>query len=119
MESPSYFVPLPDSKEYVKKLDTRLSKLKGCNKELSSKDMVKTLQHAREDHMSHLICESSNNLRFEDWDADREIATSYLQRKLYPEKNGVTYEEIQRLLESDILAKSHIEETTNEIDIPR
>lgn len=27
------------------------------------------------------------------------------QRKLFPEKNGVTYEEMQHLLESDVLAK--------------
>lgn len=36
-----------------------------------------------------------------------------LQRKLFPEKTGVTYEELQHLLECDVLEKTSAEKNSD------
>ncbi|GIX66732.1 hypothetical protein CDAR_431701 [Caerostris darwini] len=100
------FSHLPDSDNYIRKLEARLSKVKGLNKNLTSKDMINVLQKARDDYMSRLISSSATELSIIDsCDGDKEVAVSYVEKKLFPERNGVTYEELQHLLESDVLAK--------------
>ncbi|XP_035217156.1 uncharacterized protein LOC118190538 [Stegodyphus dumicola] len=100
------FSHLPDSDTYIKKLESRLAKVKGSEKELTSKDMISVLQNARDDYMCHLISGSVNRLDvLSDIDPDKEVQLSYFEKKLFPEKNGATNEELQHLLESDLLAK--------------
>ncbi|KAG8185870.1 hypothetical protein JTE90_004412 [Oedothorax gibbosus] len=102
----SEFNHLPDSDTYIQKLERRLSRVKGTNKAPTSKDMISVLQQARDDYMSRLISSSAEQLSaFAPTEGDRELTISYVERKLFPEKNGVTYEEMQHLLESDVLAK--------------
>ncbi|GFT00197.1 hypothetical protein NPIL_392341 [Nephila pilipes] len=105
-EMASGFSQLPDSDNYLRKLETRLSKVKGLNKNLTSKDMITVLQKARDDHMNRLISSSVEQLStIDSLEGDKEVSVSYVEKKLFPEKNGVTYEELQHLLESDVLAK--------------
>ncbi|GFX57945.1 hypothetical protein TNCV_3069121 [Trichonephila clavipes] len=105
-QMPSGFSHLPDSDHYLRKLETRLSKVKGLNKNLTSKDMITVLQKARDDYMSRLISSSAEQLcAIDSLEGDKEVSVSYVEKKLFPEKNGVTYEELQHLLESDVLAK--------------
>ena len=116
------FIPLPDSDNYLQKLESRLSKVKGLNKDLTSKDMISVMQNARDDFMNHLISNSVNQLSFSEDDVDKEVSTSYLEKKLFPEKSGVTYEELQHLLECDVLAKTSAErnpETLNDHSLDR
>lgn len=103
------FIPLPDSDHYLQKLESKLTKVKGLNKDLTSKEMISVLQNARDDFMSHLISGSMNQMSFSEDDVEKEVSTSYLERKLFPEKSGVTYEELQHLLECDVLAKTSAE----------
>ncbi|XP_054718661.1 uncharacterized protein LOC129228053 [Uloborus diversus] len=107
MKTETTFAHLPDSNDYIQKLENRLTKVKGHNKELTSKDMLLILQKARDDSMLHLIGGSSNSFSsLSDCDVNKEVTVSYVERKLFPEKNGVTYEELQNLLECDVLAKT-------------
>ncbi|CAL1268646.1 unnamed protein product, partial [Larinioides sclopetarius] len=102
--------------------ETRLSKVKGLNKNLTSKDMITVLQKARDDYMSHLISSSAGQLSLDDYDGDKEVSVSYVEKKLFPEKNGVTFEELQHLLESDVLAKVSAEcnsETSTDTNVDR
>ncbi|KAF8777903.1 coiled-coil domain-containing protein 32-like [Argiope bruennichi] len=118
----SSFSHLPDSDDYIRKLETRLSKVKGLNKSLTSKDMITVLQKAKDDYMSHLISSATGQLSFDDCDGDKEVSVSYVEKKLFPEKNGVTYEELQHLLESDVLAKVSAEynsETSTDTSVDR
>ncbi|XP_015928664.2 coiled-coil domain-containing protein 32 [Parasteatoda tepidariorum] len=105
----SEFAHLPDSENYINKLENKLCKLKGSDKALSSKSMLMVLEKAKDDYLNRLMTSSSDNLTPFDDDADKEVSVSYLEKKLFPEKIGVTQEELQHLLESDVLAKATAE----------
>lgn len=60
--------------------ERRLSKVKGTNKKLTSKDMISVLQQTRDDYMSRLISSSAEQLSaFAPTEGDKEIAISYVE----------------------------------------
>lgn len=59
-------------------LETRLSKVKGSEQNLTSKGMISVLQKARDDYMSRLMS-STNQMASLSSDIDREVSVSYVE----------------------------------------
>ncbi|XP_013778745.1 uncharacterized protein LOC106463273 [Limulus polyphemus] len=102
---------LPDSDNYIKSLESRLDKLKCKNRDLSSKDIITSLQAVRHGHVERrcltdppVTCSLFSD--YESVDIDEEISSSYIEKRIFPAKQALTKEEIQALLEADILAKT-------------
>ena len=88
---------LPDSQEYLNKLETKLNKLQ------KKSSIAKELALRRSDEARRMLDANAVNIElFEDSD----IEHSAVSRRLFPEKQALTMSEIAKLLESDELAKN-------------
>ena len=93
--------------------ENKLNKLKGRSAhEVSPKEMVRCLSDAREAHMQrHLAssAETSYASHFADTDSkdlnSDSSALTNLQRRMHPEKQALTTEELKALVENDELEK--------------
>lgn len=88
-----------------------MNRLKGRTREVDSKEMVKSLTAAREDHMKHYMSSdlSSDGPFMDDatnCDPSAEnSAFANLQRRLNPEKQALNAEELKLLIENDEVEK--------------
>ncbi|XP_076359930.1 uncharacterized protein LOC143252132 [Tachypleus tridentatus] len=110
---------LPGSDNYIRSLESRLDKLKCKNRDLSSKDIITSLQAVHHGHverrdLTDLPVTCSHYSDYESVDINEEISSSYIEKRMFPAKQALTKEEIQALLEADILAKTTAAMTAEE-----
>ncbi|GFR99765.1 hypothetical protein ElyMa_006381600 [Elysia marginata] len=100
-----------DSEKYIQSLEQKLAKLTKSRtskqKEPTSRDIINSLAVFHEDQMRRYIDDSSgtcssNNTAIVD---DNSLQPSYLQRKMYPERQPLNYEEIAELVKEDVMAE--------------
>ncbi|GFO14268.1 RNA 3'-terminal phosphate cyclase-like [Plakobranchus ocellatus] len=97
-----------DSEKYIQSLEQKLSKLtKNRRKEPTSRDIINSLAVFHEDQMRRYIDDTigfspSANDGFSD---DGSAHSSFLQRRLYPERQPLNPEEIAELLKEDVVAE--------------
>ena len=88
---------LPDSQEYLNKLEGKLNKLQ-------KKSIAQQLSLRRSDEAKRMLDANAASIElFEDADVEEKSA---INRRLFPEKQALTMSEIAKLLESDTLAKA-------------
>ena len=88
---------LPDSQEYLTKLETKLTKLQ-------KKSIAQQLSLKRSDEARRMLDSNAAAIElFEDADVEENSA---ITRRLFPEKQALTMSEIAKLLESDALARA-------------
>ncbi|XP_070578620.1 coiled-coil domain-containing protein 32-like [Ptychodera flava] len=92
-----------ESQKYLSSLEAKLDRLKGKTRSPTSKDIVKTLHGAKEDHLNRIIKESTSldTATISSTDED-EVKTGTLRRRVFPEQ-PLTVEEVQCLVERDYL----------------
>uniref|UniRef100_A0A224YJ92 Protein, containing CCDC32 domain n=1 Tax=Rhipicephalus zambeziensis TaxID=60191 RepID=A0A224YJ92_9ACAR len=103
---------IPDTEHYVAALESRLARLKGRNRDVSAREMLAVLGEARHDHTGRLIAsdpvpsarEVTASYLLSD-DSDAPVHATYLERRLFPERQALTQEELRHLLEADFLEK--------------
>ncbi|XP_075700929.1 coiled-coil domain-containing protein 32 isoform X2 [Rhinoderma darwinii] len=96
--SPKPWAPLQDSEIYLASLERRLQKIKGQNREVTSKDMLLSLGQAKKECWDRFLQESSET---EAYFGTSEVDNSnleHLKRWLQPEKVAINAEEIQFLI---------------------
>ncbi|XP_046582405.1 uncharacterized protein LOC124289787 [Haliotis rubra] len=116
-QSPSNVTVLPcptdplhqliSSDRYIESLEKKLNRLKGrSRREPSSHDIVQSLSKLRNDQMERFLKEESSQTQAVNLSSGGEAtsSSSYIQRRLYPEKQAVTGDELVVLLQDDALA---------------
>nr|KAI8741160.1 CAunnamed protein product [Biomphalaria glabrata] len=99
-----------DSERYIKSLESKLQKLTRVkNKDPSSKDIISSLTLFHDDQMKRYVDDSaaglSSPLTTTAISEESLNPLSYLQRKLYPERQPLSAEELLQLLQEDVLGK--------------
>uniref|UniRef100_A0A2C9LY07 Uncharacterized protein n=1 Tax=Biomphalaria glabrata TaxID=6526 RepID=A0A2C9LY07_BIOGL len=99
-----------DSERYIKSLESKLQKLTRVkNKDPSSKDIISSLTLFHDDQMKRYVDDSaaglSSPLTMTAISEESLNPLSYLQRKLYPERQHLSAEELLQLLQEDVLGK--------------
>ncbi|KAI8787790.1 CAunnamed protein product [Biomphalaria glabrata] len=99
-----------DSEKYIKSLESKLQKLTRVkNKDPSSKDIISSLTLFHDDQMKRYVDDSaaglSSPLTTTAISEESLNPLSYLQRKLYPERQPLSAEELLQLLQEDVLGK--------------
>ncbi|XP_067681611.1 coiled-coil domain-containing protein 32-like [Haliotis asinina] len=97
---------LISSDRYIASLEKKLNRIKGRSRqEPSSQDIVQSLTKLRNDQMERFLKEESSQTQAVQLPCGGEAtSTSYIQRRLYPEKQAVTGDELVVLLQDDALA---------------
>ncbi|CAN8000026.1 unnamed protein product [Ixodes hexagonus] len=102
----------PDSEDYVASLESKLARLKGKGRDVTAREMLSVLGEAREDQTGHLVnadpdmaVAATAYLPGDDC-SDAPVHSSYLEKRLFPERQALTQEELKYLLEADFLGKS-------------
>lgn len=103
---------LADTEHYVAALESKLARLKGRTRDVTAREMLAVLGEARHDHTGRLIAsdpvpsapEVAAYLPSDDY-GDAPVHATYLERRLFPEKQALTQEELRHLLEADFLEK--------------
>ena len=93
--------------------ETKLEKLKGRTKEMSSKDVLNCLSVKRDAILqqmlhstdSHSYCPDFENQTHDSNISNNSTIYQMVERRLFPQMQALTEEELQKLLESDILQK--------------
>lgn len=102
------FEKLPDSSDYLRSLESKLSKLTGArhSKEKSSKKdtLVEDLARAREDALVNFVTSGDISNNSEDIDLERSLEVHPLARRLVPEQ-AITVGEQVVLTKADQLEK--------------
>ena len=102
------FEKLPDSSDYLRSLESKLSKLTGArhSKEKSSKKdtLVEDLARAREDALVNFVTSGDISNNSEDIDLERSLEIHPLARRLVPEQ-AITVGEQVVLTKADQLEK--------------
>ncbi|CAG2171451.1 unnamed protein product [Oppiella nova] len=118
--------PLPDSQQYIQSLvairvwtyemlEKKLAKLKGqTSAEMSSKEMMSSLSAKRDAILEQLLHSTSDCRMSGDDDSsgggggvggNQSSIVQYVERRLFPQMQALTDEELQRLLQCDVLEK--------------
>ena len=82
--------------------------MKGNAKTVTSKDIIESLTRAKDDHMKNFF-DNSSSCFISDYineDSD-ESRLAYLQRRMHPERQALTAEELEVLVENDIISKQY------------
>jgi len=95
---------LPDSDLYISKLEDRLNKLH--RPQSDGAGLVSDLSAAKDCALVRLVHSSTGIIQEEDLDLDAEVTTSYLYRRLAPQKVALTEGEKVILIAADQLAKT-------------
>lgn len=103
---------IPDTEHYVAALESKLARLKGRNRNVTAREMLAVLGEARHDHTGRLITSDPVPAAPEvvasyvlGDDSDAPVHATYLERRLFPERQALTQEELRHLLEADFLEK--------------
>lgn len=104
---------MPDTDHYVASLESKLARLKGRSRDVTAREMLAVLGEARHDHTGRLIASDpvpSAPLQAEgyltgDGYSDAPVHATYIERRLFPERQALTQEELKLLLEADFLEK--------------
>ncbi|KAH9376190.1 coiled-coil domain-containing protein 32-like [Haemaphysalis longicornis] len=104
---------MPDTDHYVASLESKLARLKGRSRDVTAREMLAVLGEARHDHTGRLIAsdpapsapsQAEGYLTGNDY-SDAPVHATYLERRLFPERQALTQEELKYLLEADFLEK--------------
>lgn len=104
---------MPDTDHYVASLESKLARLKGRSRDVTAREMLAVLGEARHDHTGRLIAsdpvppaplQAEGYLTENDY-SDAPVHATYLERRLFPERQALTQEELKCLLEADFLEK--------------
>lgn len=109
---------IPDTDHYVAALESKLARLKGRTRDVTAREMLAVLGEARHDHTGRLIAsdplpsvpEVASYLLSDDY-GDAPVHANYLERRLFPERQALTQEELRHLLEADFLEKQALAAT--------
>ncbi|XP_023233919.1 uncharacterized protein LOC111633562 [Centruroides sculpturatus] len=108
--------PMLDSAQYLSKLESRLARIKDKNKEPTPKEILTSLQQAKESILGIERSQNESSSFLSEESGDKQVSSSSIERYLFPEKQAIIIEEIQHLLQYDTLAKTTAEianEVTN------
>uniref|UniRef100_A0A023G9Q8 Uncharacterized protein n=1 Tax=Amblyomma triste TaxID=251400 RepID=A0A023G9Q8_AMBTT len=106
---------IPDTEHYVATLESKLARLKGRTRDVTAREMLSVLGEARQDHTGRLIAsepasaapQATAYLPGDDC-SDAPVHASYIERRLFPERQALTQEELKFLLEADFLEKQAV-----------
>ena len=114
------FEKLDDSKEYLEKLEAKLAKLKNVGKSDKSKNraLLNALSEKRQDEARRYLDAGTLVELGQQYDEitsneDENVKDNPLIRKICPEKQALTMQELEKLVDSDVLElvrKMHLEE---------
>ncbi|CAE1322959.1 unnamed protein product [Acanthosepion pharaonis] len=95
------------SEEYLESLNKRLHQIRQQGtKEPSAKDILNGLAVKKADIMKQFLEENSSHLNEDDLNSlDAENFQTFLQRKIFPERQAISAEELVTLIQADELAK--------------
>lgn len=111
-----------DSEKYIQTLEQKLAKItknRNKQKEPTSRDIINSLADFHEDQMRRYlddtagICSTSDSVAVD----DSSMQPSYLQRKIYPERQPLNSEEIAELLKEDVLGEKFEELNGSNTDL--
>jgi len=97
------FQKLPDSGEYLASLETKLKNIQNSEKKTSG-DLLRSLEETRESYMVNLLSDSDDigaSAVYED--SFEELKINPVLKKIVPEKQAITTEELVHLLKADQL----------------
>uniref|UniRef100_A0A1E1WZE0 Uncharacterized protein n=1 Tax=Amblyomma aureolatum TaxID=187763 RepID=A0A1E1WZE0_9ACAR len=110
---------IPDTEHYVAALESKLARLKGRTRDVTAREMLAVLGEARQDHTGRLIAsepasaapQATAYLPGDDY-SDAPVHATYIERRLFPERQALTEEELKYLLEADFLEKQAVASAT-------
>jgi len=88
-------------------VERRLSKIGGKSKESTSREIISSLAKVRNDAVLTMVRSSSVTEEFCCERTDANSAYKMVEKILFPEKQALTTQELQKLVDQDILAKFH------------
>ncbi|XP_071963393.1 uncharacterized protein [Antedon mediterranea] len=91
------------SEDYLASLESKLERLKHTSRNACSKEMIRSLQAAKEGTVKQLVM-TSQDLIIDDGINEEEMHSSIVKRRMFPEQ-ARTMEEVQCLVEKDYLNK--------------
>uniref|UniRef100_A0A023G0W4 Uncharacterized protein n=1 Tax=Amblyomma parvum TaxID=251391 RepID=A0A023G0W4_AMBPA len=117
---------IPDTEHYVATLESKLARLKGRTRDVTAREMLAVLGEARQDHTGRLIASEPASaaplatayLPGDDY-SDAPVNATYIERRLFPERQALTQEELKYLLEADFLEKQAVAAATMSPGEPR
>ena len=102
--------------------ERKLDKLKGKTKDISGKQVIESLSIKR-DAILHQLLDPSNDCHIDSSQIDSQTNNTnllnnsniyqYVERRLFPQMQALTEEELQRLLEADVLQKINKQDIEN------
>jgi len=102
------FEKLRDSDTYLSTLENKLERMQGKTKDTTKQDVLGGLSETRQSYLSRLVSsravEDIANSCIPVEDDDRPIYTSSISRRICPEKQALTFEELLMLMKADELA---------------
>ena len=96
--------------------EAKLHRLKGQNeREVKPRDILQGLTDAKESHMRGIVQTSEPSIFQEECLESSEGSTiAAIQRRLYPERQALTTDELKHLVENDNLGEQHQENSEEE-----
>lgn len=86
-----------------------MDKLKGKSKEMSTKDVINSLTIKKDAIVEQLLHSSDcTELEFDSNNLNNSSLYHYVERRLFPQTQAITEEELHRLLEADVLQKTTV-----------
>lgn len=119
------FAKMPDSDDYLKRLENKLARLKGCQQKVTSQGVITMLAMGRNDHMTRWMQENGNSdpngeisdsmaLPFPDSTlASTTQMSNIVRRILDPSRQALAEEELQCLVNCDHLQCLYSSQTNN------
>ncbi|PVD25906.1 hypothetical protein C0Q70_13570 [Pomacea canaliculata] len=96
---------LIDSERYIESLEKKLIRIKGkCYKAPSSADIINSLALFRDDQMRRFMAKESD-VSLSSTITPQDTSSSYIQRRLHPERQAINVDELFELLKDDELAR--------------
>ncbi|XP_013401839.1 uncharacterized protein LOC106167584 [Lingula anatina] len=111
------------SDEYIAKLEAKLKRMQKSKTGPSSKDIINSLAEVKEHQLNSMVQDTITPYVtcLEDSQSSNtsELSVSFLQKRLYPERQALTTEELQQLIANDELAKRILEDDVSDGDVEK
>ncbi|XP_030637870.1 coiled-coil domain-containing protein 32 [Chanos chanos] len=89
--------PMEDSEVYIASLENRLRRIKGQSKEVTSREMLRSLSQAKKECWDRMLHDAQTSELFQGGEVDQS-ALEHLRRWIAPERVAISAEELEHLL---------------------